>query len=230
MLSVLSKLKSILWELKIEGEVRILLKNRHKTISEKKPLCIFFCKYNFQKCTLSYLCTKNDWKQFAVSLSKKFSKCFDILVERYRECMNEYHTIYIIHGTYIKYYTIHVILYIPYILAILYISKFRYTSMIKLEKEIILLIYLNLILVSGKLPLGKLPPPCPPPLRPRKLPPRNLPTRIFSAMKIPPYGSFPCEDHLQEIYPRENCPLWKFPQRISYIAHANYMITNPLSD
>ena len=159
-------------------------KKGRKTISEKKPLCIFFCKYNFQKCTLSYLCTKNDWKQFAVSLSKKFSKCFDILVERYRECMNEYHTIYIIHGTYIKYYTIHVILYIPYILAILYISKFRYTSMIKLEKEIILLIYLNLILVSGKLPLGKLPLP-PPPFTP--------------------------ENHPLEICPRENFPLWKYP-------------------
>ena len=196
-------------------------KKGRKTISEKKPLCIFFCKYNFQKCTLSYLCTKNDWKQFAVSLSKKFSKCFDILVERYRECMNEYHTIYIIHDTYIKYYTIHVILYIPYILAILYISKFRYTCMIKLEKEIILLIYLmnlmNFILVSGKLTHGK-------------LPPRDLPTRKFSAMKIPPYESFPCENHLQEIYPRKNCPLWKFPLRISYTAHANYMITNPLSN
>ena len=205
-------------------------KKGRKTISEKKPLCIFFCKYNFQKCILSYLCTKNDWKQFAVSLSKKFSKCFDILVERYRECMNEYHTIYIIHDTYIKYYTIHVILYIPYILAILYISKFRYTSMIKLEKEIILLIYLmnlmNFILVSGKLTLGKLPPR----LHPRKLPPRDLPTRKFSAMKIPPYESFPCENHLQEIYPRKNCPLWKFPLRISYTAHANYMITNPLSN
>ena len=91
-------------------------------------------------------------------------------MERYRECMNEYHTIYIIHDAYIKYYTIHVILYIPYILAILYISKFRYTSMIKSEKEIILLIYVNLILVSGKLPLGKLPPPHPHP-SPQKITP-----------------------------------------------------------
>ena len=91
-------------------------------------------------------------------------------MERYRECMNEYHTIYIIHDAYIKYYTIHVILYIPYILAILYISKFRYTSMIKSEKEIILLIYVNPILVSGKLPLGKLPPPHPHP-SPQKITP-----------------------------------------------------------
>ena len=63
---------------------------------------------------------------------------------------------------------------------------------------------MNFILVSGKLTLGKLPPP----LHPRKLPPRDLPTRKFSAMKIPPpYESFPCENHLQEIYPRKNCPL-----------------------
>ena len=46
--SVLSKLKSILWDLKIEGEVRILLK-KDKTISKKKSLCIFFRKYNLLK-------------------------------------------------------------------------------------------------------------------------------------------------------------------------------------
>ena len=51
MLSVLSELKSISWDLKIEGEVRILLKKDTKQYRKKslEKECIFFPKYNLLK-------------------------------------------------------------------------------------------------------------------------------------------------------------------------------------